>query len=174
MILLKRLPTFEQIKQVYAVIVAILYSWSVFTTIDNSWVLFFNIIDILNLFAYIFAAAFLESLIIIGVLLLISLFFSKTLLDNRFVIYGTVLTITFLGSIIYLYSQTWTIGILDYIDQWIIFFCVITFITLFLTKKLKFVQRIIMTFADMCITFLYIFLPISAISIVYVFIRNLS
>jgi hypothetical protein len=172
--LANRFPKKEQIIPVYAVGVTILYSWSLFTAVDSSWLLFFNIIDIFKLFTYILAGAFLESLILIGSLLFISLFFSKIFLDSKFILYGSILTITFLGSLIYIHSQTWTMGLLENIDKWIKFFFTSTIIALFLSEKIKIIQKWILVLADICIVFLYMYIPISIISIIFIFIRNLG
>ncbi len=89
MALLNRLPKIEQITPVYSVGVTILFSWAIVTTIEvaiNNWALYFGVADILSLFAYVMAGAFLESLLLISSLLMLSFILPQKIFGNKFVL----------------------------------------------------------------------------------------
>jgi hypothetical protein len=175
--LMKRLPKREQIISVYAVGVTILYFWATLNAIKDllsNWSLYLSVSEILGLFSYIMAGTFLESLLLIFVLLLISFILPQKIFAEKFVVRGSILTITFLSSIIYLYQLTLTFGILENINKWGIFFVSVTFILALLGELSQFFARIVESIADRCIVFLYIYLPISLISIIVIFARNVS
>lgn len=177
MSLLKRFPEKGQMVSVYAVGATILYSWAFFNAIQEfakNWSLHLNISEILGLFSYTMAGTFLESVLFFLVLLLISFILPKKIFSDKFILRGTILTITFLGSIIYLYTQTFTYGLLDNIGKWGVFFASFTFLLILLGEVNEFAARVIQSIADRCTVFLYVYLPISFISMIVIFIRNVS
>ncbi len=174
--LLNRLPKIEQITPVYSVGVTILFSWAIVTTIEvaiNNWALYFGVADILSLFAYVMVGAFLESLLLISSLLMLSFILPQKIFGIKFVLRGTILTITFLGFIMYYYTQTPMGEALANINKWGMFF-VITFVLLAIGESIKIVERFVRLMADRFIVFLYIYLPISFASIVIIIVRNLG
>lgn len=177
MSLLNRLPKREQVISVYAVGVAILYFWAALNAIKDfisNWSLYLNISEILGLFSYIMAGTFLESLLLIFALLFISFILPQKVFADKFVVRGTILTITFLCSIMYLYQLTLTFGILENINKWSMFFVSFTFIFMLLGELNQFVARVVESIADRCIVFLYIYPPLSLISMIVIFSRNVS
>lgn len=177
MSLLNRLPKRGQIISVYAVGVAILYSWASLHAIKDllsNWSLYLNVSEILGLFSYIMAGTFLESLLLIFTLLFISFILPQKVFAEKFIVRGTILTITLLCSIMYLYQLTLTSAVLENIDKWGIFFISVTFIFMLLGELSQFVARIIESIADRCIIFLYLYMPLSFISMIVIFARNVS
>ncbi len=177
MSLLNRFPKREQIISVYAVGVTILYFWAALNAIKDfisNWSLYLDVYEMLGLFSYIMAGTFLESLLLIFVLLFISFILPQKVFADKFTLRGTILTITFLCSIMYLYQLTLTFGILENIGKWSIFFASFTFMFMLLGELNQFVARIVELIADRCIVFLYIYPPISLISLIFIFVRNVS
>ncbi|MBL8103290.1 MAG: hypothetical protein JNM02_12220 [Anaerolineales bacterium] len=177
MSLLKRFPEKGQIVSVYAVGAAILYSWAILKAIQEfakNWSLHLSVSEILGLFSYTLAGTFFESVLFLAALLLISFILPKKIFANKFVLRGSILTITFLGSIIYLYTQTFTYALLDNIGEWGVSFVSFTFFLMLLGELNEFVARIIQSIADRCTVLLYIYLPVSFISMIVIFIRNVG
>lgn len=163
MSLANRFPKSQEIVSVYAVGVVVLYAWMfIFTMKDfvNTWSLFLNVADVLSLFAYTTTGAFVESLLVIAVLLFIHFLLPQKITANRFVPYGVILTLSFLGAIMRYYPA--------------IFF-VIAFLALaLLSEYVQAVRKIIETIADRCIIFLYVYMPLSLVSIIVVVVRNIG
>jgi len=173
----KRFPTHKDLVPVFAVGVTILFSWAIISSaqeVITNWSLYFNMPDILSIYAYILTGALIESCILISALLIISLILPSKLFLDRFILRGTILTMTFLGSIMYLYSQTLTSGILGMITTWFWFFMASTMILLVLSESIPVIARFFELIADRCTIFLYIYLPISLISVFVVIIRNMA
>lgn len=174
---MNRLPGRNQIMPVYAAGVTILYSWAVIIAIRDSlfnWVLYFNTIEILHLAAYVMAGAFVESLLLIAALIAISLILPQKLFAEKFVLRGTILTITFLGSIMYYYTQTPLGEALMDIYKWGASFAISAITLTLAAEYIPAGGRIVELIADRCLVFLYIYLPISFISVIVVVITNLG
>ncbi len=174
--MLKRFPKIDQIIPVYAVGVTILFSWAVINTVKDvisKWGLYFGVADILSLFAYVMAGAFLESLLLIFFLLMISFILPQKLFVNKFVLRGTVLIISFLATIMYYYTQTPMGEALENTSKLGVFF-ILTLILMALGESIQFVDRFVNSLADRCVIFLYIYLPLSFVSILTVIFRNLG
>lgn len=177
MILLIRLPKKENIVQVYAVIVVLFYSWTIITSfkdLSTNWLLYFNIADMVSLFAYSLIGAFLESLVSIFALLLIGFILPFRRFNENFVLYGSILSFALAGSLIHLYSQTLTFGILDKVGIWAAVFLGTVIALMSLGKIFPVIGRIVQSIAERLVVFLYIYLPLTAISILIVLVRNIN
>ncbi len=177
MLLLNRIPKKEQIIPVYSVGVTILYFWAILNAIRDlirNWSLYLSVSEMLGLFSYIMAGTFLESLLLILVLLVVSFILPPTIFADKFVLRGTILTITLLGSIVYLYQLTLTFGILENIGKYIVFFMSFTCIFMVFGELNQFVAQLVKSTAERCVIFLYIYLPLSFISLIVIFARNVS
>ncbi|MBK6793223.1 MAG: hypothetical protein IPG80_11985 [Anaerolineales bacterium] len=174
---MNRLPNRNQLLPVYAVGVTILYSWAIIVTIRSSlftWVLYLNVPEILTLVAYILAGAFLESLLLIAALTIFGVLLPSKLLTEKFILRGTILTITFLSSIMFYYTQTPLGEALVDIYKWVLFFTVSTVGFLLAAENIQTIKNTVELIADRAMVFLYIYLPISIISVIVVIIRSLG
>lgn len=174
--MLKRLPKTDQILPVYAVGVTFVFSWTIITAIKemlSNWSLYFNVTNILGLFAYEMAGAFLESLLLIIFLLMIGFILPRKLFLDKFVYRGTSLVISVLVTLMYYYTQTPVGDALKNMNRLGVFF-VFIFAFIVLGELFQVVDRSVKFIADSCIIFLYIYLPISFISILTIIFRNLG
>lgn len=174
---MKRLPHKNQILPVYAVGVTILYTWTIIITLRDTlfnWVLYFNSVEILILFAYLMVGALLESLCLIVALTIIGWALPRNIFSEKFVSRGVILTSTFLCSIMYYYTQTPLGEALMDIYKWGIFFAGSTFIFILIAEFFRPVERVLELIADRSQIFLYIYLPISFLSIIVIVIRNIG
>ena len=174
--MLNRFPKRDQIVPVYAVGVTILFSWSIITTVKeilSNWSLYFNVVDILGLFSYVMAGAFLESLLLIMFLLAACFILPKKLLLDKFTFRGTTLVISILVTIMYYYTQTPLGDSLENMSRLGLFFVLALFLVM-LGELFQVVDRLVKHIADSCIIFLYIYPPISFLSILTIIFRNLG
>lgn len=172
-----RLPSKENTLQLFGVIVTLFYSYTILSSLmdfSKNWVLYLNIGDLVGIFAYILAGTFLECLLLLGVLVLIAFILPSKLLADKFTIYGTVLVISLTGSLIYLYSQASAYDILAKSYLWFRAFASGSVILLVLTELFPFIRRTISFLSERFVVFLYIYIPLSIISIFIVILRNLS
>jgi hypothetical protein len=171
-------PKLQEIILVFAVNVVILYTfslWFSFHDFSRNWILYLDLEDILGVFAYIMIGAFIEALLIIGFLIFVYFLLPPSITQGRFVLYGTILTITFLLALM-LRAET-LVGISHILknNNMVFIFFIISALTLsFVAEQIKTVRSIIETFADRCVIFLYIYLPLSLLAAVIIAIRNVD
>ncbi len=171
---LKKFPTRDQVIPVYAVIVTMIYSWSiVFFFWKLPSLLFYSTIgEIGVMFAYMITAVFVDSLIILLPLLLLCLLLPEKWFFNRFSTKGVFLSALILGSI-FAYGQYYRAESLSLLLQRAVWAGLVIFILTYLLDEIQFVRRLFAGIANRAIVFLYLFLPITVISVLTVLIRNL-
>lgn len=175
--LLERFPAQQQIIPVYAMISIFIYPWTilaVFKSLSVYWILFLRPGDILSVVAYLLLNDFVETVLVLGLLLILSGLLPRRALSDQFVVNGTIITICFLGSIV-LYFQFFKISqlLVDF-PYWLISFLLLTLLLLFAARKVRAVRKTVEFIADRCIVFLYLFLPLTLLSLLLVLARNVS
>ncbi len=174
--LFNRLPKISQVAPVYALIVLMIYSWTIlwFFWRLPSWLFFMSISEISVVFAYAMATNFLESLLILMMPVVLCLLLPKKWFYDKFVVQGASLAILVLG-----YSMWFTLRIQNedgYPKQLLLLTIPvigIIGILVYLSGKIGLVRKIIEALSDRAIIFLYLSIPISLISLGVVLIRNL-
>jgi hypothetical protein len=176
--ILNRFPNFSAIIPVYAVISFPIFSW---TTIVWFWKLpywlnFLTAGEIGSIFSYSMVAAFFESMVVISFLLLLCFILPARIFRDRFVVRGTWLalglTVAFLGS------GVWR-GFLgfSYIQfsllSWSLASLLVILVFTIAAARFRFMARVAEWLSDRLIVFLYILIPVSMLSIIVVFIRNI-
>jgi hypothetical protein len=170
-----RLPSRDKIIPVYAVIVVMVYSWTILRYYYNipAWLGFLNLGDLLGIYAYSTATNFLESLAVLAGIVLFSAVLPRRLFLDAFVARGSALAILVLAWMMILAGQfntkqfypaeliRWTPAILAAILAAVYFLGAVAF----LRKAVEFA-------ADRAIVFLYITIPVSLLSILIVLLRN--
>ncbi|MEW6083576.1 MAG: hypothetical protein AB1607_03175 [Chloroflexota bacterium] len=171
---LKKIPSRDQITPVYAVIVTMIYSWSiVFFFWRLPSLLFYSTIgEIGVMFAYMITADFLDSLIILILLILLCLLLPEKLFFNRFSTKGVFLSVLILAGI-FSYGQYYRAESLALLLQKTLLAGLVFLILAFLLDEVQFVRRLFEGIANRAVVFLYLFLPITALSVLTVFLRNL-
>jgi hypothetical protein len=169
-----RIPKAAHIAAVYAVIMFIIYSWTLlwFFWKYPSWSYFMNIGEILGVLAYSLANCFAESLVVLIFPVLAAVFLPKKWFYDGFIARGMALVLPILGYMIYIAYQT--DGALDYPSQaldWAPVILAATFLLVFLVGRISFLRRALEALADRMTIFIYIFLPLSIISIIVVAIQ---
>src|SRR5688572_31021050 len=170
-----RLPPFPDILQVYAVIAVLLSGWTItaFLWRLSAWMLLLSLGEISAIFSYAMAANFLESLSILLVLLALSALLPPYFLRDDFVARGSILAI---GSIVMLMAfvgSHMVFGIQGGIGLYIAPLIVIGATAVLLAIATRW-RAAVLALSDRLTVFLFILLPLFAISSIYVFFRNLS
>jgi hypothetical protein len=172
-----RLPASSAILPVFAVISFLVYGWTlvIFFWKLPSWVMFLTLDEILVNLAYAMTAALLESLAVLGLFLLLSILLPAAMMKDVFVTRGTVAALIGLGSImLYMYRFS-EVGysFLDDLLLWNLSSLALTLLLTFLAPRLNFIVRLAAWTSDRVTVFVYLFLPISALSLIVVLYRNL-
>lgn len=142
---------------------------------SKNWILYLDIADILGLFAYAIIGAFIESLLMTWFLLFIHLLIPASITRNRFVSYGTILTLTLLTALIVRDGSYVGMSALMRNNYWA--YTVLTIGTLVLVLAVEYTQKAksaMEALADLCVIFLYFYMPLTAAAVIIIVMRNLS
>ena len=172
-----RLPASSAIFPVFAVISFLVYGWTlvIFFWKIPSWLMFLTLDEIFANLAYALAAALLESLVILGLFLLVSILLPAAIMKDVFVTRGTVAVLIGLGSImLYMYRFS-EVGysFLDDLPLWTLSSLALTLLLTFLAPRIPFIIRLAAWVSDRVTILVYLFVPISAVSLLVVLYRNL-
>lgn len=176
----ERLPKRQQILGLYAVIVFLIYSWTLLVSFYKfpSWILYLTINQILTIYAYSFSTNFIESLFILACVLILDMTVFVLLKNrNEFQSRSTVLAIFVLASVMWRlllfqnYEDTSVLVSGEFLWWTVTFLLAVP--SAILISKIGRARSLIETFAERAIVFLYVYLPFSLISLAVVGIRNL-
>jgi len=178
MTILDHLPKLRQIIPVYAVIVMMIYGWTIYWYFWEipSWIYFLSLADIFRIYAYALSLNFLESLIVLLLLLVICILLPRSWFYQSFVARASVFVILLLGYLMYFSNSFKSIVTEDYpqaLIAWTPAVFVVIAILVFVTGRLRPVSRWMEDFSSRAVIFLYISIPASIFSLLYVAIRNL-
>lgn len=171
-----RLPGLGEILSAYAVIAFMLFTWSFLWFLWNipSWMNFMTVGTLFATFSYSTAVSFLESLTFLGLLLIVCFILPSSWFRDSFAARGSVLTISLLGLIMlrdylvisdnFLFRSQTTFGLTV---------AILSALWLFLAVRFQWMEKALNLLADRLAIFLYIFIPLSAISLLVILVRNL-
>jgi hypothetical protein len=172
----RRIPTWGQVAPVYALIVLMIYSW---TMIWFFWKLpslidFLNIGEILSVLTYPLATNLIESLLVLCAPLLLSVILPQKWFHDVFVARGAALVLAGLLYAIFLAFQFQTInGYPDAVlNIWSLALAAgIIGLIVFVVGRTPLLRKGIEALADRSTIFLYITIPLSVIALLLILIR---
>jgi len=176
-----RFPDIKNITGVYAFVVFALYTWTLIVSFYKipSWMLFFTVGQVLSTYAYIFSVNLLESLFVL--LCMLGMEYTIFLpLKNK----DEFQARSIFAAAIFLASSMWRlIQFQEYSDtsafvsgemQWWLYTAAIALPISVLAPKIAWVRGALQEAADRLSIFLYVYLPLSLISLIVVIIRNVA
>lgn len=174
-----RLPDRRSIIGVYAAAVFLVYGWTLLASFWKvpSWMFFLKVGEILSVYAYSFAIDFAESILLLFTMLLIGILLPKNWWNDQFTSKGIVWISVLLGSIMLrLYTnrspELWEEFVYNQWAWW--GYTVLLGIVLsLLFSRVNWLRRGLEKLADRLVVFLYIYMPLTALSIIVVFARNI-
>ena len=179
--ILERLPKLSAILQVYAVIAVMLSGWTItaFLWKLSAWLLILSIGEIFVIFSYAMMANLLESLVVLGLLLLICVCLPPRIFRDDFVVRGTILSIGLIGSLMAFIGFQMGFG-LD--SEFLLFLgpSIVLSLTVFVlalsskSRSARSIRSAVLWVSDRLTVFLFILLPLFIISSAYILIRNVS
>ena len=175
-----RLPDRQSILGVFAVSVFLVYSWTLFTSFYKlpSWMFYLTIGQILSVYAYAFSVDLLESILALaGVLLLdLTLFLALRNMEefqsrSILVVLGALISsvLRFIHFPVYGDIEKFLSGELI----WWAIALPLGLVVAVVASKNKWVRKILDAVAERAVVFLYIYLPLSLVSLAVVIIRNI-
>lgn len=173
----KRLPHWQSILQVYAVIAVMFSGWTITVFLKKlpSWLLTLNTGEIFTVFSYAMVINLIESLLTIILLLAICVLLPPPVFRDHFAARGTIVSLGFVGSLIVVLLLLKQFGIGSTDRLWMGFLAVIlltTFLLVF-SLKIRFIHSAALWISDRLLVFLFVLIPLFAILAMYVIFRNI-
>ena len=174
-----RLPDRQSIIGVYAAAVFLVYGWTMFTSFWKfpSWLYYLKLGEILSIYAYSFVINFGESVVLISLMILVGIILPRRWWNAQFKSEGVLWIFILMGTIMirlytnrapddweeFLYGQRiwWTYALL------------LGLVLSFLFSRIVVLRKGLELLADRLVVFLYIYLPLTVVSLVVVVARNL-
>jgi len=176
-----KLPLRKELMAVFSTAVFITFSWSIYRMFFQvpSWVFYLTLNDILWISAYVVGFALLESTLLLGFMVLLSILYPEKHFKSKFVAQSTLtLLVLTVGAL--LYQQN--IGMLKWwgwLELLIFILASIASLTLlvlslsFLFDRLARLKVLIESIADRLTVFSLIYIPLGVLGLVVMIFRNL-
>jgi len=171
-----RIPKQNEIVPVYAIIVIMVYGWTIlkFSYNVSGWLYFLNIGEVMSVFAYTMVVNLLESLVVLLGVVAIGVVLPRKWFSDAFIARGAVLSALMLGLMMYVATQ---FSSKDYypaeIVRWLPAIFSLMGLVVYFFGRIQFLRKVIEFFADRAIIFLYISIPVSILSLIAVLIQNI-
>ena len=174
----KRWPASKDIISVYAVIAFLIQVWAIYVSFEQlpAWSSFLTINEILAVLAYRLTESFLECLLILGFLLVLSFLLPPRFFRDVFMIRGSAFALGLLGPMILFWKlfrgDPGTV-MADYARLWMVSTILLASLAWYFSVKVISVSDFLKWISDRMIVFLYLLIPMSLVSFVTVLIRNM-
>ncbi|MBV6396479.1 MAG: hypothetical protein HFACDABA_02077 [Anaerolineales bacterium] len=172
-----RFPTLTQIIPVLSILCVLFYGWTavMFLWKLSSWLFFLTFGEIAVLAAYASVTNLVESLVLLGILLLAAALLPARWLKDDFSLRGGALAITLAGSMLLInhLSVIDRLGPVAYWPLWILGALLFGMALSSIASRVTIVGRAIVWLGDQFSVFLFILLPMSVVSIVVLLARML-
>jgi len=171
-------PSIRQISQVFAVTFIMIYGWTTYGLIQrlSGWLYYLNIQEILSNYSYALVINFIETILFIGLILIINFLLPKRFFMDLFVARGSLFSMLGLGYLIYLalaVGQSKSSQFPEDLFKRFPFVALVLFLMAVLLPQFEIVKKLLEGFADRAVIFLYIFLPLTGIGLLLLIFNNL-
>lgn len=170
------LPSVRQLTAVYGVVLLMVYGWSIYWYLWKlpSWLFFMTLGELLVIFSYAMVVNFIESILVLLLPVLVGMLLPISWFNEKFVARGVALVIMLLVALMkYLNIITVLQDFPPDLPRMILIVLVVIAFTVFVVGRINTLRKVMEEIANRALIFIYIFPPISGISILVVLISNL-
>ena len=175
----QRIPEKRNIATVFAVAMFLVYTWTLFTSFWKlpSWLFFLEVGDILSIYSYAFLVNFIESVMLVCLVLLPGLVLPRRWWLDTFVSRGFVFILVLLGSALlhltlYRTPDTRDLFVYGQFGWWVGTGIAAVFLT-WIAGKAAWICRALESTAERFLIFMYVYLPLTIFAILFVIARIL-
>lgn len=177
-----RFPHRQDISHVFGGVVFIVYAWAVrgFLYQFSSLRLYHNVGDILAVFCYLMAFALLESLLIMGLLLLIGFLLPPPWFREGFAFKGFLAVLVSGTAMIMLQKYLYSLQMDDYqlpssttLYGGVVAALIAVMVLIVLVQKVPVVRNLLLAFEERLQVFTYVFIPLGILGFIVIFLRNI-
>ena len=172
-----RIPDKRNIVTVFAVAMFLVYTWTLFTSFWKlpSWLFFLQFGEILSIYAYAFVVDFIESSLLLFIVLLPAVLLPRRWWTERFVSRGFAVILIILGSAVlhislYRTPDTRPLFVSGQLSWWIVTFVLALLLT-WSAGSVAWLRRGLENLSDRFVVFLYLYAPLTALALFVVLAR---
>lgn len=173
-----RLPDSRSILQVYAVIATMFAGWTILAFLWklSAWLLLLNLGEIFSLLSYAMTVNFLESLVLMLILLAASALLPAQILRDDFVVRGTILSLGMIAALMAFLGSHMRFGMAAGLGLLIapLVILLVMAVLLAFSARLQSVRSAALWLSDRTLVFLFLLLPLFTTLSVYVLFRNIA
>jgi hypothetical protein len=173
----KRFPTTLQILPVLAEVSVLFYAWTIVLFLYKlpSWLYYLHIIEIGGILARALFVNFIESIAFLLLLVILSAVLPPRFFRDEFIVRGSIASLVVIGSMmLFIYCQGKNYEIVDYEVIWVAITLILVLVSSAFSTRVAFIRQGIISISDRLVVFLYLLLPLSIISIIYILIQTLK
>lgn len=155
----------------------LVYTWTLFTSFWKlpSWLFFLQVGEILSIYAYAFVVNFIESLLLLLIVLLPAIFLPRKWWTDTFIPRGFALILIILGSAtlhlaLYRTPDTRATFINGQFIWWVVTLLLAVLLT-WIAGRVKWLRHALENMADRFVVFLYVYLPLTMVALLIVVAR---
>lgn len=138
-----------------------------------SWLYHLTPGEILGALGYMLLHGLAESLLMLGLLLLLAALLPGDWLRDAFAVRGTILAAVALGSIMVYMDQSDKGHLVDYFLPWLAITSLLALGLLFLSARVAFLGRVVTSLAERFTVFVYLQIPLVILAVIMILARNL-
>ena len=175
--LLSRFPGKGSVINLFATAAFVVYGWTVYASFWKipSWLHFLQLNEIFAVYAYSFLVNFAESVLLTLGLVMLGFFLAGNLWKDGFLAASVVMLVVVIGSAI-LHMRTYEdpnlrVRFIDTQKLWWLVTLVLAFVASFISARIAWLRRVIENLADRFVVFLYIYIPLTVLSLGIVIVR---
>ncbi|MFC2053525.1 hypothetical protein ACFLV7_04390 [Chloroflexota bacterium] len=176
-----KLPSRQEVISVLSVIVFIVFTWTLYRMFFQvpSLLFYMRVWDVLIISSYVLMFALFESAVVLGLLLIFSLVFPTKYFKDKFVAQGsTIVLMISMGAValqrkmkIMYRLDGWELILYPFVILAVIVFVIFT--ASYIYDRFNLLPRIINTVAERMIVFVVLYVPLSILGLLVVFVRNI-
>jgi hypothetical protein len=174
---ISRLPDRASIVRVFATAAFLVYGWTIYSSFWKipSWIYFLTTGEIFSVYTYSFVTNFVESVFLTLGLIVIGFFLFDNLWKNSFSAAGVITVVVMVGAaLVHLYLYQDPNLREEFIDSQRIWWTVVVFVAFFLSiicVRVTWLGKFLNALADRFVVFLYIYLPLTLMSFIFIIVR---
>ena len=175
--LISRFPGKQEIVYAFATAAFLVYGWTIYSSFNKipSWIFYLRTSEIVSVYAYSFLVNFFECVFLVLILLAINFFFSGNLWKDKFLPVSVVMLVILVGSsLLHLHrfeDPTLRESFLASQPLWWGSTFFISFLASFIVVRFSWFRNLLENLADRFAVFLYIYIPLTILSLFIVLAR---
>jgi hypothetical protein len=171
-----RLPSFANLIPVYSVIAFFVFGWVIYRYAWRlpSWLHYLTMGELLGVFSYAMLTGLIESLFLIGLLILLSIALPARFLRDIFVVRGTAIAFGWLISLVayWILLEYRGTSMEPYLAAWTVGALMVSAVLAWFSTRLRWLGTFLSGLSDRVIVFLFLIMPLTALSLVVILVRN--